>query len=111
MRVLDNCRIRWGEVVGVDGAQVMVMSRRLAWDGVRLALAEPAPERVRCDYDGQRFVTEPTAGDCLALHWDTVCERITPDQKGYLQRTTEWQLRMTNARLARELAPATGGGR
>ena len=109
LHVLDNCRIRWGEVLGVDGAHVIVSSRRLAWGGAQLALAAPTNERVRFDYGGRRFVETPEIGDCLSLHWDTVCERLTPDQRAYLERSTDRQLRVTNERLARELAPLAVG--
>ena len=42
LHVLDNCRIRWGEVIEVEAEHVVVRSRRLAWDGAELTLAEPA---------------------------------------------------------------------
>ncbi len=32
LQVLDSCRIRWGEVVGVDHDRAVVRSRRLSWD-------------------------------------------------------------------------------
>jgi hypothetical protein len=108
LHVLDNCRIRWGEVVDVDDTHVLVTSRRLVWDGAQLALAAPGPERVRFDYGGSRFVPAPARGDLVALHWDTVCERLTVDQQSYLEHSTAWQLQVTNERLARELIPGAG---
>ena len=104
LHVLDNCRIRWGEVLGVDGEYVVVLSQRLIWDGVRLGFASPAEERVRFAVDGRAFVPDPQLGDVLALHWDSVCERLTSEQTGYLRRTTGEQLRLTNLRLARDPA-------
>lgn len=101
LQVLDNCRIRWGRVVEVDGEHVVVLSRRLSWDGCTLGLAAPSAERVRLTIGGRGFVADPSAGDVLALHWDSVCERLDVDQLTHLRRGTAAQLRRTNARLAR----------
>lgn len=102
LKVLDNCRIRWGEVLGVDGSHVLVKSRRLTWDGCQLGLGPAADERVRLTVDGRGFVASPARGEWLALHWDWVCDRLTLAQLRELQRRTGWQLRATNVRLARE---------
>ena len=102
LHVLDNCRIRWGEVHAITGEHVQVTSRRLAWDGEQLGLAEPAMERVRVDYGGKRFVAEPVVGECLALHWDTVSDRLGAAERDDLERSTRWQLDATNRRLAAE---------
>lgn len=102
LRVLDNCRIRWGEVAEVEASHVLVRSRRLAWDGHQLSLADAQPERVRYDYGDARFVDAPRPGDLLALHWDTVCERITSVQHAYLEQSTTAQLVLTNRRIARD---------
>ncbi|MCW2539953.1 MAG: hypothetical protein JWN95_1678 [Frankiales bacterium] len=102
LNVLDSCRIRWGQVVATEADQVVVQSRRLTWDGRQLALAPTAPERVRLSVDGCGFIEAPVPGEWLALHWDWVCDRLTPDDRAELERRTGWQLRMTNARLARE---------
>lgn len=104
LHVLDNCRIRWGRVLEVDGEHVVVLSRRLTWDGCALGLAAPAPERVRLTVGGRGFVADTSVGDVLALHWDSVCERLGVDQLTHLRRGTAAQLRRTNARLARERA-------
>ena len=101
LHVLDNCRIRWGQVLGVDGDHVVVSSQRLSWDGRALGLAEAAPERVRCTVDGVGFVADPGAGDWLALHWDSVCERLTAEDVRWLRASTARQLEATNERLAR----------
>jgi len=106
LRVLDNCRIRWGQVIDSRDGQVRVRCRRLTWDGYRLRLDRPRVESVRSAIDGRGFVIEPVAGQWLALHWDWVCDRLTDDQRLELQRRTGWQLRATNARLARQLAVA-----
>jgi hypothetical protein len=104
LKVLDNCRIRWGQVVDVEPEHVVVRTRRLTWDGCQLSLARPAPERVRRTIGGRGFVDAPASGEWLALHWDWVCDRLNAADRSELQRWTGWQLRATNARLARERA-------
>ena len=104
LHVLDNCRVRWGEVVAVEGDHVLLRSQHLSWDGQALGLAEPVEELVRAAVDGRGFVPDPEVGDLLALHWDSVCERLTDEQTGILRSVTAEQLDRTNVRLARDLA-------
>jgi Family of unknown function (DUF6390) len=103
LRVLDSCRIRWGEVVADDGDEVVVRSRRLGWDGSQLALEPESEERVSRVVNGRAFVADPKPGECLALHWSWACDRLTAEERHDLERSTDWQLRMTNLRLAREV--------
>jgi hypothetical protein len=102
LNVLDNCRIRWGQVQKAAGDHVVVRSRRLAWDGRSLQLAAPAVERVRLSVGGRGFVGEPEPGEWLGLHWDWVCDRLTATEQAQLEHWTGWQLARTNARLARQ---------
>lgn len=102
LKVLDSCRIRWGQVLAVEDEHVVVHSRHLTWDGCQLGLGAAAEERVRRSVDGRGFVRAPRPGEWLALHWDWVCDRLTAAERAELQRWTGWQLRATNLRLARE---------
>ncbi|MEO6886928.1 MAG: DUF6390 family protein [Jatrophihabitantaceae bacterium] len=102
LHVLDNCRIRYGQVVAVVGEQVVLRSQHLTWDGCQLGLGPAAQEQLTYLIGGESFVGNPVPGDWLAVHWDLVCERLTETQLRYLRRNTGWQLRATNARLARQ---------
>lgn len=78
--VLDRCRVRCGVVQTLDGEWVTVVSQPLAWDGTRLAPGPPETERARWALDGLSLMAPPALGDVVALHWDWVCDVLTPDQ-------------------------------
>lgn len=101
LRVLDSCRIRWGQVVTADSDRVVILARRLTWDGNQLGLGQAEEEVVGLTERDRAFVDAPEPGQWLALHWDRVCDRLAEDQLGWLTRLTEWQLAATNARLTR----------
>lgn len=109
VQVLDSCRIRWGEVVRVEGDHVVVSSRRLTWDGEQLGLGPVSQEWVRHLVDGRGFVPDPEPGEWLALHWDWVSDRLSEAAVDDLERETRWQLEATNDRLARERGAASTG--
>lgn len=104
LHVLEQCRIRWGQVVGVDGDYVDVRAQHLSWDGFALAFGNPEHERVRFAIEGSAFVRTPRPGDWLALHWGSVCERLDADNLRWLRQCTGWQLDVTNERFARQRA-------
>ena len=84
--VLDRCRIRVGEVLAVAGERVTVSSRLLAWDGVELTEAGTATETARWSVDGRALIERPEVGALVALHWDWVCEQLTPEQAARIER-------------------------
>lgn len=101
LHVLDRCRIRWGKVLAVRDAEVVVRSRPLRWDGRALTLGAAAVESARCGADGYALAPTPAAGDWVALHWDWMCDRLTPRQLAALRHYTARQLDVTNHRIAR----------
>jgi hypothetical protein len=95
LHVLDRCRIRWGEVIEVDGLDVVVRSPRLRWDDPGVSLSAPVTERARRGRDGVAWV-DVVPGDVVSLHWDWVCERLAPAELAHLRRDTTHQLSVTN---------------
>jgi hypothetical protein len=97
LRVLDRCRIRWGRVEAVHGDLVTVASRRLTFDGSRLALGPEQTEEARRSVEGVGFATDLRAGDTVSLHWDWVCDRLTPAALRWLVACTRRNLDAVNA--------------
>jgi hypothetical protein len=92
--VLDQCRVRWGTVLAVEGDLAVVSSRALVLDGHVLAEGPERVEQVRASVDGVGFGQDLVAGDRVALHWDWVCERLSPNA---LARLTTWTRRTLQA--------------
>lgn len=105
LRVLDRCRVRWGEVVQVDGSTALVRSRRVVWDGRLLRLAAPDLEHVTVAVRGARLTPEVRPGDRVAMHWGWVCERLEPRQVRELARRTGHAMALANLLLQRPDAP------
>jgi uncharacterized protein DUF6390 len=97
--VLDSCRIRWGRVLSVHSGHAVVSGAPLHWTGRELVLGPPGPQTVRV------APTLPVAvGDTVALHWDWLCDVLTPRQAATLRRYTASQLDVANRTLARPVA-------
>lgn len=97
MDVLDRCRIRWGRIESVQGDMATVTSRPLTFDGSRLVLGPEQPEVVRRSVEGTGFVGDLRPGDAVSLHWDWVCDRITPTALGWLRYCTNRNLAAVNS--------------
>lgn len=81
--VLDRCRIRTGRVLAADPHRpdwLEVEASPLVWNGSDLMPSAPVVEQVRWAVDGRSLIGMPIAGDLVALHWDWVCEVLTPGQ-------------------------------
>jgi hypothetical protein len=109
LTVLDRCRIRWGQVVAVAGDQVVVASRPLTWDGDELGLGPVGTETVMQSVDGVGMVGSLQPGDWVSLHWEWICDRLTPAQVGRLRRYTERHLQIVNDRATRSAVPSLLG--
>ena len=91
LTVLDQCRVRWGRVLSVDGDTVTVRDRGLTLDGHLLVEGAQREAFVRRSVDGVGFAQELLPGDNVALHWDWVCQKLS---KGALWRLQAWTRRM-----------------
>ncbi|MGA9748492.1 MAG: DUF6390 family protein [Nocardioides sp.] len=92
VNVLDRCRIRTGAVASVEGESALVTTATLRWQDGALVHGDPVNERVRWSVDGRSLIDPPAVGDQVALHWDWVCETITPDQGRWIEGAERRQL-------------------
>ncbi len=90
--VIDRCRIRWGTVVDTTDGGVFVRSAPLAWDGQTIRHGVERVEFVRATEVHAALVP----GDAVALHWDYVCQRLTPRQLKHLTRFHDRHLAIAN---------------
>jgi len=98
LRVLDRCRIRWGQVTAILGdGSARVLSRPLSWDGRRLELATPRAELAVLRVGGRGLAGQLRPGQWCALHWDWVCDRLDRRQLAALRMYTLDQLDVVNA--------------
>jgi len=99
LRVLDSCRVSWGSVITAD--PVVVERRPLTWDGRMLALGPPVPCQVEAG-----FITGLRPGEWVSLHWNSVCDRLTPSQLRALRRYSACHLQLVNAACPAEMYTA-----
>ncbi len=108
LSVLDQCRIRWGEIVAVDGQRVRVRSRPLVLQDGRLELGPPRESSAAWAADGRSLLDAPVGGtplsigDHVAMHWDWVCGVLDAREVAQLETRNADQLERTNAALARD---------
>lgn len=100
LRILDQCRIRWGTVEQVVGDQAVVRGRSLAWTGSALRLDQECLQSVQWRRDGYAFITEPKPGDQVAMHWGWLCQVLTQSRLRALREQTALQMSIVNDRGA-----------
>jgi hypothetical protein len=103
LRVLDQCRIRWGRVTAVRGDEYGVRSRPLTWDGRRLDLGRPETQTVTAPFTGA------AVGDWVSLHWHWVCDRLSERQVRALRTYTRRHLDLVNRAGGRRGAEPVDG--
>ncbi len=92
LNVLEQCRIRTGHVVAVEGERATVRTRPLAWDSARLSLGPERAELVRWADGGQGLLDSVHVGDLVSLHWDWVCDVLDERAQEAITRREAAQL-------------------
>jgi len=101
LRILDQCRTTPARVLAVEGESVRAVAKPLLYDGARLFLGPPAERIARWSDGGLAFVDAPEPGDHVSLHWDYVCDVLSPAAARALGRATGQALRAVNPVVAR----------
>ncbi|NIH95605.1 hypothetical protein FHU31_002561 [Mycolicibacterium fluoranthenivorans] len=107
LRVMQNCRIRWGTVVSVTDEHVLMLSRPLTFTDGDLRLGAPAPEHVRWHRDGVSLVARPVPGEAVSAHWDWVCGTLDDTECAALDTATARTLELVAAARAHHTSRGT----
>jgi hypothetical protein len=99
LRPMDSCRISWGEVVAVEGAELVVERPPLKLRGGRLEIGAPEQARVLRQIDGRGFTEQVQPGDHVAIHWNWACDAVSAAALRRLERETERALSLVNDAL------------
>ena len=102
IRVLQNCRVRWGTVTAVESEHVVIDSCPLIVDDGRLRLGSAQAERVRWCRDGASLIAAPGLGSLVAAHWDWACDTLSGSDRDALAAATTATLTMVNEIRGRE---------
>ena len=99
LETMDNCRISWGRVTRLNGAELDVERQPLVLSEGKLALGEARTEAALRQIDGKGFTDAAQDGDWVALHWGWVCEVLDARRLASLQRYTWRHLQLANQTL------------
>jgi hypothetical protein len=76
---------------------VTVRSRRLCFDGSRLTLGNEQVEQVWRGVNGVTFTVDLQPGNMVSLHWDWLCDRLSPPAFAWLRYCTLRNLAAVNS--------------
>jgi hypothetical protein len=96
LRTADLCRVSWGRVVRVAGAQAAVDSQKLERKGGKLSLV-PCRKKIRTACEGLRLARKINRGDIVASHWGFAVMKLSKSQMAQLEKCTIATLRALNS--------------
>jgi hypothetical protein len=99
LETMDACRISWGTVQAIEGAELVLLRRPLVLRQGKLSLGEGQVARVLRQINGQGFAQEVRAGDIVSVHWEWACEVISPARLARLQAATARSLAHANTTM------------
>ena len=96
---MDQCRISWGRVVEVDGAEAIVERPPLVMKDGKLGLGPATAVRVALHVDSRGAPAALRPGDIVSIHWNWACDRLAAGALRELMRCTRRALEHTNTTL------------
>jgi hypothetical protein len=96
LHILDQCRTSVARVLSSGGETATVLARPLVYEDGRLGLGQPVQKETRWSEAGLSFVGRPEPDDLVSLHWDFICDRLTPASAYALESATRRAFRSAN---------------
>ncbi|HKV21474.1 MAG TPA: DUF6390 family protein [Mycobacterium sp.] len=109
LRVMQNCRIRWGTVESVEGDFVALRSSPLTFEQRVLGLGAAVVEHARWRKGDAATTAAPRPGDIVTAHWDWVCDVITDTECAALAEATRRTVDLVNDSMSARFVPPVPG--
>ncbi|MGD9620412.1 MAG: DUF6390 family protein [Mycolicibacterium sp.] len=97
LKVMQDCRIRWGIVDEVDDEHAIILTRPLAFENGVLTLGAPIAERVRWCRGSALHAPAPIPGQTVSAHWNWICGPLTDADTTALEAATRKTLKLVNS--------------
>jgi len=100
---MDECRITPARIKGQVkketseiAGKLLVEYQPLIIENNNLKLGNKVEREVWSEFNDKAFVKEPKVGDWVSLHWDWVCDVLTPQQAINLDKWNQYNLSLFN---------------
>lgn len=93
---LDKCRIAWGKVVSVSGPNIIIDTEDIVYKDGKLVLSDIKQRTLKRKLESEYDIEQLKEGDAVSVHWDILCEKITPQQARALKKYTLQHLHIAN---------------
>jgi hypothetical protein len=95
-RLMDQCRISWGKVLGSENGTLRVEYEPVQRSDGKLVLGTPVKADVMAEVQGRSFVDGVKRGDWVSFHWGFACTVLTPVQVANLRKYTLTDMALAN---------------
>ncbi len=96
LRILRDCHISWGRVIGRCGDELIIEGPGLTWEDDRLELGPTVVRTVWLDPRLRALSTRIAVGSVVAVHWNHVVDVLDEQQRRWLDTTTRTQIGAAN---------------
>jgi hypothetical protein len=88
-----------GKILSVNGPFLTVETKPLLYKDGKLTLGEAIQKKLIRELESDYDIEQLKQGDLVSMHWNVVCEKITPQQAKNLEKYTLRHLALANETL------------
>ncbi len=100
LKLLDNCRISWGEVIKKENDKIIVNRSPLIVEKNQIRLGSPEKTKQIFKIEEKGFLDGLEPGAIVSIHWEWVCDQINKRELNQLSYWTRQAFNQINQGLS-----------
>jgi hypothetical protein len=96
---LDECRVAAGEIVSVNGPEIVVKAEPLVYLNGKISFGEPVKKTLARKLEAEYDIEQLVPGQLISFHWSVPCEVLTKEQAFNLKKYTLQNINFANQTL------------